>query len=75
MPSAGPCADLAEAITRNAPLTIAAAKAAIREAARPAKRRDLARIEAMVEACFHSADYLEGQRAFTEKRPPAFTGR
>ena len=71
----GTVRDLAEAITRNAPLTIAAAKAAIREAARPAERRDLARIEAMVEACFHSADYLEGQRAFTEKRPPAFTGR
>jgi enoyl-CoA hydratase len=66
---------LADAIAHNAPLTVAAAKAAIREAARPAERRDLARVEAMVEACFRSADYLEGQRAFTEKRPPTFTGR
>jgi enoyl-CoA hydratase/carnithine racemase len=65
---------LAEAISRNAPLTIAAAKAAIRAATLPAGQRDLARVEAMVEACFRSADYLEGQRAFTEKRPPAFTG-
>jgi enoyl-CoA hydratase/carnithine racemase len=68
-------AGLAGDIARNAPLTIAAAKAAIREAGRPDGRRDLARVEAMVEACFRSADYLEGQRAFAEKRPPAFTGR
>jgi len=65
---------LAEAISRNAPLTIAAAEAAIREAGLPAGQRDLARVEAMVEACFRSADYLEGQRAFAGKRPPAFTG-
>jgi enoyl-CoA hydratase/carnithine racemase len=65
---------LADRIARNAPLTVAAAKAAIREAGRPDGRGDLARVEAMVEACFRSADYLEGQRAFAEKRPPAFTG-
>jgi len=66
---------LADSIARNAPLTVAAAKAAIREAGRPRGRRDLARVEAMVEACFQSEDYLEGQRAFAEKRPPAFTGQ
>ena len=67
--------NLAEGIAGNAPLTVAAAKAAIREAGQPDGRRDMARVEAMVEACFRSADYLEGQRAFAEKRPPAFTGR
>ncbi|MBO0775337.1 MAG: enoyl-CoA hydratase/isomerase family protein [Actinobacteria bacterium] len=65
----------AEDITRNAPLTIAACKAAIREAGRPSGQRDLARVEAMIEACFQSQDYREGQRAFAEKRPPVFTGR
>jgi enoyl-CoA hydratase/carnithine racemase len=66
---------LAETIAANAPLTVAAAKAAIREAGRSPARRDLARVEAMVEACFRSEDYREGQRAFAEKRPPVFTGR
>ena len=66
---------LADGIARNAPLTIAASKAAIREASRSPGRRDVARVEAMIEACFQSQDYLEGQRAFAEKRPPAFTGR
>src|SRR5215831_16032929 len=65
---------LADSIAHNAPLTVAAAKAAIRETGQPDGRRDLARVQAMVEACFGSADYLEGQRAFAEKRPPAFTG-
>jgi enoyl-CoA hydratase len=65
---------LAEGIAANAPLTVAAAKAAIREAGRSADVRDVARVEALVEACFQSKDYQEGQRAFAEKRPPVFTG-
>jgi enoyl-CoA hydratase len=65
---------LAAGIAANAPLTVAAAKAAIRAAARP-QPQDLARVEAMIEACYRSEDYQEGQRAFAEKRPPAFRGR
>jgi enoyl-CoA hydratase/carnithine racemase len=29
----------------------------------------------MVEACFTSQDFIEGRRAFMEKRKPAFTGK
>jgi enoyl-CoA hydratase/carnithine racemase len=66
---------LAQAITANAPLTVAACKVAIGQTHLPAERRDRDRLAAMVEACFRSQDYREGQAAFAEKRPPRFTGR
>jgi enoyl-CoA hydratase len=66
---------LAGAIRQNAPLTVTAAKAAIAASAQPPSERDLQRLDALVEACFRSADYEEGKAAFAEKRPPRFTGR
>ena len=65
---------LARAIAANAPMTIAACKAAIGELRRAPEHRDVAGVNAMIEACFRSQDYLEGQRAFAEKRPPRFAG-
>jgi enoyl-CoA hydratase/carnithine racemase len=66
---------LAGQIAGNAPLTVAACKAALRQLARPRDQRDTAGVAALVEACFRSEDYREGQRAFAEKRPPRFRGR
>ena len=66
--------ELAGAIAANAPLTVKACKAAIREARREPSQRDLDAVERMVEACFRSEDYLEGQAAFAEKRSPRFRG-
>ena len=66
---------VAQTIAQNAPLTVRACKVAIREAQRPVGERDRARVDALVEACFRSADYLEGQAAFAEKRHPHFEGR
>jgi enoyl-CoA hydratase len=66
--------ELAATIAGNAPLTVRACKAAIREARREPSARDLDAIERMVEACFRSADYREGQAAFAEKRSPRFRG-
>ncbi len=68
-------AELAAQIAANAPLTVGAAKAAIAEAVKDPDRRDLDRVEALVEGCFQSEDYIEGRRAFLEKRTPEFKGR
>ena len=67
--------ELADTIARNAPLTIAAVKAAAVQLRRPESERDTAAVAALVSACFESADYTEGRMAFTEKRSPKFTGR
>ena len=68
-------ADIASRISENAPLTIAAIKRAAREIAKDPADRDLDALDAMVQACFDSEDYIEGRRAFMEKRKPAFKGR
>lgn len=67
--------EIAGRIAANAPLTIAAIKAAAREIGKDSGERDLAKLEAMVQACFDSEDYIEGRRAFMEKRTPEFKGR
>lgn len=66
--------EYAHTIAANAPLTIAAAKAAVRATMQDPDQRDLAAVEAAVRACFGSADFSEGRRAFLEKRVPRFTG-
>lgn len=66
---------LAADIAANAPLTVRAAKLSIDELVRHPETPDLAKLDAAILACFESADYAEGRRAFLEKRKPAFEGR
>jgi enoyl-CoA hydratase len=66
---------ITDEICANAPLTIAAAKFTVGEILKDESKRAVARVEAMVEACFASRDYVEGRTAFMAKRKPAFTGK
>ena len=65
----------AATIAGNAPLTVASVKQIIGEITKDAVDRDIEICESLVKACFDSEDYIEGRRAFKEKRKPAFSGR
>lgn len=66
--------DYATTIVNNAPLTIAAVKRSILEYVKDPADRDLDLCQTMVDTCFASQDYIEGQTAFMEKRKPVFKG-
>ena len=67
--------ELAETIGRNAPLTLRAVKTNVNEALKGEQERDMALCRQVVDDCFASQDYIEGRRAFMEKRSPNFQGR
>ena len=64
--------ETAKMIAANAPMTVASVKYIVSQVllAEP----NLTECDARVKACFDSQDYIEGRRAFLEKRKPAFVG-
>ncbi|MDB5877825.1 MAG: enoyl-CoA hydratase/isomerase family protein [Variovorax sp.] len=68
-------AEYTGALAENAPLTIAASKAIMREILKPSPELDQALCTSLIRGCFESADYTEGRTAFMQKRKPVFTGR
>ena len=64
----------ARTMAGNAPLSLIAAKRVIDELMKDPERRDNALCERVVADCFASKDYVEGRRAFMEKRKAVFTG-
>ena len=67
-------AEYTSAISTGAPLTIKAGKRIIREVLK-ADNADMELARRLILDCFESEDYIEGRRAFMEKRKPAFRGK
>jgi enoyl-CoA hydratase len=67
--------DYCAMISRNAPLTIRAGKRIVRELTKSSTAFDAKACAAWVKECFESQDYIEGRRAFMEKRKPVFHGK
>jgi len=65
----------ARGVAANAPLTVQAVKQISLEVLKPESERDLKRAADLVARCYASEDYVEGRRAFMEKRDPVFTGK
>jgi len=67
-------AEYTNAICANAPLTIKAGKRIIRDVLKTGDA-DMELARRLILDCFESDDYIEGRRAFMEKRKPVFKGK
>ncbi|MBD0274131.1 MAG: enoyl-CoA hydratase/isomerase family protein [Acetobacteraceae bacterium] len=70
----GTVAKLTATMAANAPLSLSTNKLTVKAVLRDRDDRDMATLRDAMAACFNSADYREGRRAFMEKRRPVFNG-
>ncbi len=72
---AGFVQEYASSIVENAPLSVRAAKYIVNAVGDSPSRWDTETIQNFIDACSNSDDYIEGRRAFMEKRTPNFKGK